>query len=87
MIKDILLLGNPQLYEISEAVEINELDAIKEVIRYKKTIIKYRDIKWNDCEMEFTGDLSELVQHEYDHLDGILATMRALDNKSFFLKG
>ena len=31
----------------------------------------------------FRGDLAELLQHECDHLDGILATMRAIDNKSF----
>ncbi|MEL7342659.1 MAG: peptide deformylase, partial [Bacteroidota bacterium] len=29
------------------------------------------------------GDLSELIQHEYDHLEGILCTMRAVDDKSF----
>jgi peptide deformylase len=33
--------------------------------------------------MELEGDLSELLQHEYDHLDGILCTMRAIDEKSF----
>jgi peptide deformylase len=33
--------------------------------------------------MNLEDDLSELLQHEYDHLDGILATMRALDEKSF----
>ena len=33
----------------------------------------------------FDNRLNELLQHEYDHLDGILATMRAVDNKSFFL--
>ncbi|MCU0468465.1 MAG: peptide deformylase, partial [Arcicella sp.] len=27
--------------------------------------------------------LSELIQHEYDHLEGILCTMRAIDNQSF----
>lgn len=26
---------------------------------------------------------SELLQHEYDHLDGILCTMRAIDGQSF----
>lgn len=31
-------------------------------------------------------DMSELIQHEYDHLDGILATMRAIDSKSFVIK-
>ncbi len=36
--------------------------------------------------MKLEGDLSELLQHEYDHLDGILATMRALNDKSLCLK-
>jgi peptide deformylase len=40
-------------------------------------------LEWKDCVLEFTGDLSELVQHEYDHLNGILAVQRAIDDKSF----
>ena len=32
-------------------------------------------------------DTSELIQHEYDHLDGILAAMRAIDGKSFVMRG
>ena len=36
--------------------------------------------------MDLEGDFSELLQHEYDHLDGILAVMRAIDNKSYFFK-
>lgn len=56
------------------------------VMRHKRCTIKYKDIQWNDCTMDLEGDLSELLQHEYDHLDGILATMRAMDNKSFLLK-
>lgn len=51
--------------------------------RYKKCRIYYKDLEWNDCVLEFSGDLSELIQHEYDHLDGILAVQRAIDNKSF----
>lgn len=54
-----------------------------EVYRYKKCRVYYKDLKWNDCTLECTGDLSELIQHEYDHLDGILAVQRAIDNKSF----
>ena len=56
------------------------------VRRYKKSIIKYKDMNWNDCELELTNDLSELLQHEHDHLNGILATMRAVDNKSLFMR-
>lgn len=51
--------------------------------RYKKCKIYYKDLEWNECAIEAEGDLSELIQHEYDHLDGILAVHRAIDNKSF----
>ena len=33
--------------------------------------------------LEASGSLSELIQHEMDHLDGILAIDRALDKNSF----
>jgi peptide deformylase len=55
------------------------------VRRYKRSVIRYKNMDWEDCQMELEDDLSELLQHEYDHLDGILATMRAVDNKSFFM--
>jgi peptide deformylase len=46
----------------------------------------YRDMDWNQREMFLEGDLSELLQHEYDHLDGILAVSRAMDEHSFALR-
>ena len=56
------------------------------VRRYRRAVIRYVDMDWNSCEMRLEGDLSELLQHEYDHLDGILATMRAVDNKSLSME-
>ena len=51
--------------------------------RYKKCRVYYKNLNWKDCVIEFEGDLAELIQHEYDHLDGVLAVQRAIDNKSF----
>lgn len=51
--------------------------------RYKAVRVYYKDLDWNDCVIEFEDDLAELIQHEHDHLDGILAVQRAIDNKSF----
>ena len=51
--------------------------------RYKTCRVYYKDLDWADCSIEFTGDLAELIQHEYDHLDGVLAVQRAIDDKSF----
>ena len=56
------------------------------VERYKRATIDYLDENFKVQQMHLEGDLSELLQHEYDHLDGILATMRAVDNKSFFME-
>lgn len=56
------------------------------VKRYKRCSITYKNENWEDCEIELEGNLSELLQHEYDHLDGILATMKAIDSKSFHMK-
>ncbi len=55
------------------------------VMRYKRCVLSYTDPDGKECEMSLCGDLSELLQHEYDHLDGILATMRAKDGKAFVL--
>ena len=52
--------------------------------RYKECIVEYYDLQWKKQELYLEGDLAELVQHEYDHLDGVLSTMRAIDEKSFF---
>lgn len=158
MVREILLLGNKQLYEISEKVEKEEIHNLKGVIedlhdtlmdyrdrygagraiaapqigikkrliymhidhpiiffnpvltfhddemmevlddcmsfpglyvyvmRHRRCTIKYHDMDWKKCTIELDGDLSELLQHEYDHLDGVLATMRAIDNQSFVIK-
>ncbi|MCI8454831.1 MAG: peptide deformylase [Lachnospiraceae bacterium] len=56
------------------------------VERYRRAVIRYLDMDFRPQEMKLEGDYSELLQHEYDHLDGILATMRAVNNKAFFME-
>lgn len=53
------------------------------VERHKEIIINYRDENWNKQTWQAKDRDAELLQHEYDHLEGILCTMRALDEKSF----
>jgi peptide deformylase len=59
---------------------------IVKVERYKRLDIAYLDADFHPQQMHLVDDYSELLQHEYDHLDGILATMRAVDNKSLFME-
>lgn len=51
--------------------------------RHKKVVIKFRDENWQEQQLTAEDAFAELLQHEYDHLEGILCTMHALDNKSF----
>jgi peptide deformylase len=53
------------------------------VKRHMSLTIRYLDENWQESEWKMEKDLAELIQHEYDHLDGILCTMRAIDRKSF----
>ena len=83
---------NPELFDKSE--EMRELwddclcfpELLVKVSRHKLCKIKYLDFAWQENEMALDENLSELLQHEYDHLDGILATQRAIDNQSFSLR-
>ncbi len=46
----------------------------------------YLDDQWREQTLTVEGALSELLQHEIDHLDGVLAISRAIDSKSFALR-
>lgn len=55
------------------------------VARHKRCTLTFRDEYWQEHTWQLEGKLSELLQHEVDHLDGILATMRAVNEKGFKL--
>jgi len=156
--REILLLGNPQLYKISKVVKESELESLRPVIqdlhdtliafraqygagraiaapqigvmkrliymhidnptviinpvfknlsdavfevwddcmsfpdllvrvqRHCSCTIEYRDERWYHQSRDLEDDLSELLQHEYDHLNGILAVSRAMDGQSYALR-
>ena len=46
----------------------------EEVIRENIVKISYFDEEWNFHEEEYTGVAARIIQHEYDHIEGILFT-------------
>jgi peptide deformylase len=56
------------------------------VERYRRCRVDFMDLDGAPRSFEFEGDLSELIQHEYDHLDGVLATMRAVNERAFSIR-
>lgn len=53
------------------------------VRRHQQVTVRYRDEHWQPQTWTVQDGLSELLQHECDHLDGVLCTMRAIDQQSF----
>lgn len=46
----------------------------EEVFRKEKIVISYYDEKWNLKEETYEGYAARIIQHEYDHIEGILFT-------------
>ena len=62
-------------------------DLLVKVQRYTSVCIKYRDIYGNEQTWEnMDRSQSELLQHEIDHLHGIMAIDRAVDKDSIIYK-
>lgn len=83
------VLINPEIIERS--AEMFELwddcmcfpNLLVRVKRHRRITVEYLDENWEKQAWDVKDDISELIQHEYDHLEGVLCTMRAVDEKSF----
>ena len=60
------------------------LSIFMQVERHREIVVRYQDLSGQRCEVRAGEDrnLSELLQHEIDHLDGILAVDRITDMKT-----
>ena len=83
---------NPSLKDLSdEMIEVWDdcmsfPDLLVRVQRHRSCSIEYRDENWTPHTLRLVDDLSELLQHEYDHLNGVLAVARAIDGHSYALR-
>ncbi|MDD5361179.1 MAG: peptide deformylase [Ignavibacteria bacterium] len=84
-----VIIINPELSNLSDdtfelwddCMSLPEL--FVKVKRHRRLTLNFTDENREKHVWNLSDDLSELIQHENDHLDGILCTMRALDGKSF----
>jgi peptide deformylase len=61
-------------------------EILVKVKRHMNITVAYRDAAGSRRRLEAEGSLSELLQHEIDHLNGILALDRAIDSKHIILR-
>jgi peptide deformylase len=57
------------------------LSIFMQVERHREILVRYQDLygEWKEVRASEERNLSELLQHEIDHLDGILAIDRVTD--------
>ena len=84
---------NAQITERSGEMEIMEEGCLsipgigEEVKRETKIKIEYYDENFEFHKEEYEGMLARVIQHEYDHIDGILFTDRISPLRKRLLKG
>lgn len=61
-------------------------DILVKVHRHLAVTVAFLDDEGRRRTVQARGDLSELLQHEIDHLDGILAIDRAIDSRHIILR-
>ncbi len=58
-----------------------------DIKRSDTIFIKYFDEQFNQCEDSFNGIIARVIQHEYDHIEGVLFTDKLTVLKRKLLKG
>ena len=86
---------NPAIVERSEETMVvwdaclSFLFVFCKVVRHREVRVRYQDLggAWHELEAGAEDDLAELLQHEIDHLDGILAVDRMTSPKTLCSRG
>ena len=84
---------NPVIFESSKETSIMKegclsIPGIREEVERPISIkIEYFDEKWELVEEELSGIAARIVQHEYDHLDGIMIPDHITSSKRRLLHG
>lgn len=71
-----LIMNNPVIISKSGEYETEEgclsLDGTRKTTRYKDIEVEYEDINFKKQIQKFNGFPAQIVQHEMDHLEGII---------------
>ena len=61
---------SPATYETNEGCLCHE--GAKNVTRHEEIEVEFLDLRMKKCRVKYSGITAEIIQHEMDHLEGIL---------------
>ena len=71
-----VVMYNPVLLSKDTPYEAEEgclsLDGVRKATRYQNIEIEYRDASWKAHRQRYSGWIAQIIQHELDHLEGII---------------
>ena len=71
-----MVMINPVITETSEPYETEEgclsLPGVRKTTRFQKITVRYLDKKFAEHTQNFSGYIAQIIQHECDHLEGII---------------
>lgn len=71
-----LVMYNPVLISKAKPYQTTEsclsLVGNRPTTRYEEIVVGYRNQDWQEVVMPFTGFTAQIIQHELDHLEGII---------------
>ena len=71
-----LVMLNPVITKKSGPYETEEgclsLEGVRKTTRYKNITVKYQDITMKQQVQDYSGWVAQIIQHECDHLEGII---------------
>ena len=71
-----MVMYNPVITKKEDPYETEEgclsLDGVRKTTRYRNIEVEYLDGDWKKHRQSFSGRTAQIIQHEVDHLNGII---------------
>lgn len=71
-----IVMFNPVIVKKEGAFETEEgclsLDGVRKTTRYQMIEVEFTDMSWKKQKQKYSGFLAQIIQHECDHLEGII---------------
>ena len=71
-----VVMYNPVILKKDTPYETEEgclsLEGVRKTTRYQNIEVEYQDVSWKKQRQKFSGWTAQIIQHEVDHLSGII---------------
>ena len=71
-----MVMYNPVIVKKNGPYEAEEgclsLSGTRRTTRYQTIEVEYRDASWRLCRQKYSGWIAQIIQHELDHLEGVV---------------